>query len=144
MMDAQTFQIISTDTIPLYYPTHLGSRTIVIQVSATWRRPSRNARFVKLISFSHCSVSGSFHYVAYLIHPFRCSSLIPNVLTTCHMFSPYTTTDIYSTSGGSYGIYYGCTIIGIAVSSGGAACRGPNSVFRCVQSPIWWEDASSP
>ena len=116
---AQTFQITYTNHIYLYSPPSLGISTIAIYVIASGMSPSRNASFVKLASLSHRHVSGSVSHVTPLNHPFRCSSLVPNMPPTCTVRSPPTATAIPSPFGSLSRISTGYISIRIAVPSYG-------------------------
>ena len=77
-INVQTFQMTSTNPMPLYPPPHFSTSTIVVHVNALGMYPSRNATCVILTNVSHLLVSGSFSLVACRSHVFRCYAFMPN------------------------------------------------------------------
>ena len=115
----KTFQMTSTNPMPLYHPPHFGISTIVFHDIASEVYPSRNATCVILANLSHLSVSGSFSLISSHSHVFSCSAFIPDGPPACPTRSFRTAAAIYFSSGGPSVILTSCTSIGFGSPSGG-------------------------
>ena len=119
-IDLQTFQMVSTNPIPMYYPLLFGIKTMAVQIKASGLYPSRNATCMTLTTFSHVSVSESFSLVAAINHAISCYTFILDGPTTLPDRSFLTAAYISPTSGGPSLMLTGCNKIGMISPSGGS------------------------
>ena len=118
-IDVQTFQMVSTNHIPLYSPLPFGIRTMVVHIKASGMFPSQNATCMTLTALSHFLVSGSFFLVADRNHALRCSSLIPNGPPALSGRFFLAAAAMPPTSGGPSSVLTHCTNIGMLSPSVG-------------------------
>ena len=119
MIDAQTFLMVSTSPILLYYPLPFGISTTVVHIKASGIYPSRNATCMTLTTFSHILVSIYFSLVASRNHTLRCSFFIPDGPPVLTGRSFLTAAVISPNYGGPSAILTGCTRIGMLSPFGG-------------------------
>ena len=118
-IDVQTFQMVSTNHMPLYSPSPFGIRTIVVHINYSGIYPSLNSTCITLTALSHVSVSGYFYIVASHSHDLWCSDFIPDVPPALPDGYFLTAVAIFPTYGGMSVILSGCTNIGSGAPSSG-------------------------